>query len=128
MPPRILLDPPNAVLAIGLLYLVAGGVALAERRTGRYATVALVAAAVLFVPLVLILSVSLGTVKPDQPAAAAHRSAPAVDAHRTRRPGRALVRTSRRSQHRHRRHDARLGRDRVHVLRRWSAGRRAVPG
>ncbi len=59
--PRILIDPPNAVLAIGLLYLVAGGIALAERRTGRYATVALVAAAVLFVPLVLILSVSLGT-------------------------------------------------------------------
>lgn len=59
--PRIPLDPPNAVLAIGLLYLVAGGVALAERRARRYATVALVAAAVLFVPLILILSVSLGT-------------------------------------------------------------------
>lgn len=59
--PRLPVDPPNAVLAIGLLYLVAGTVALAKRWTGRYATVALVAAAVLFVPLVLILSVSLGT-------------------------------------------------------------------
>jgi len=59
--PRIPLDPPNAVLVIGLLYLVAGGVALAERRARRYATVALLAAAVLFVPLILILSVSLGT-------------------------------------------------------------------
>jgi len=59
--PRLPIDPPNAVLAIGLLYLVAGAVALAKRWTGRYATVALVAAAVLFVPLILILSVSLGT-------------------------------------------------------------------
>lgn len=59
--PRLPIDPPNAVLAIGLLYLVAGSVALAKRWTGRYATVALVAAAVLFVPLILILSVSLGT-------------------------------------------------------------------
>ena len=59
--PRLPIDPPNAVLAIGLLYLVAGSVALAKRWTGRYANVALLAAAVLFVPLVLILSVSLGT-------------------------------------------------------------------
>ncbi len=59
--PRLPIDPPNAVLAIGLLYLVAGSVALAKRWTGRYATVALLAAAGLFVPLVLILSVSLGT-------------------------------------------------------------------
>lgn len=60
--PRILLDPPNAVLAIGMVYLIAGGIALAGRRTGRYATVALVTAAVLLVPLTLVLSVSLGTV------------------------------------------------------------------
>ncbi len=59
--PRLPIDPPNAVLAIGLLYLVAGSVALAKRWTGRYATVALLAAAVLFVPLVLILSVALGS-------------------------------------------------------------------
>lgn len=59
--PRLPIDPPNAVLGIGLLYLVAGSVALAKRWTGRYANVALLAAAVLFVPLVLILSVSLGT-------------------------------------------------------------------
>jgi len=49
------------VLVIGLLYLVAGGVAMAERRARRYAPVVLVAAAGLFVPLILILSVSLGT-------------------------------------------------------------------
>ncbi len=59
--PQLPIDPPSAVLAIGLLYLVAGSVALAKRWTGRYATVALVAAGVLFVPLVLVLSVSLGT-------------------------------------------------------------------
>ena len=58
--PRLPLDPPNAVLAIALLYLVVGAVALAHRRTGRYATVALIGAAVLAVPLVLVLSVALG--------------------------------------------------------------------
>ncbi|MGI8700339.1 MAG: ABC transporter permease [Nocardioidaceae bacterium] len=57
--PRLALDPPNAVLGIALLYFVAGGVALAHRWTGRYAGVALIGAAVLVVPLVLILSVAL---------------------------------------------------------------------
>lgn len=59
--PRLPLDPPGAVLAIGMLYLAAGAVALGERWTGRYAKVALLAAAALVVPLVLVLSVSLGT-------------------------------------------------------------------
>lgn len=58
--PRLSLDPPTAVLAIALLYLVAGAAALAQRWTGRYAKVALVGAAVLAVPLVLVLSVALG--------------------------------------------------------------------
>lgn len=59
--PRLPLDPPSTVLGIGLLFLVAGAVATAARRTGRYATVALVAAAALLIPLVLVVSVALGT-------------------------------------------------------------------
>jgi general nucleoside transport system permease protein len=57
--PRITVDPPNAVLAIGLLLLIVAGIALADRWTGRYATVALITGAVLFVPLVLICALAL---------------------------------------------------------------------
>jgi general nucleoside transport system permease protein len=59
--PRIPVDPPNAVLAIGVLFLVAALVALADRWTGRYAPVALLVAAVLFVPLALVCAVALSS-------------------------------------------------------------------
>ena len=57
--PRLPLDPPNAVLAIGVLFIIAALVALLDRWTGRYAGVALVVASVLFVPLVLICAIAL---------------------------------------------------------------------
>jgi simple sugar transport system permease protein len=57
--PRLTLDPPNAVLAIGVLFVIAALVALADRWTGRYAAVALITGAVLFVPLVLISALAL---------------------------------------------------------------------
>lgn len=57
--PRLTLDPPNAVLGIGILFLVAGGVAVAHRLTGRYTTVGLITAGLLVVPLILIISVAL---------------------------------------------------------------------
>lgn len=59
--PRLPLDPPHTVLTIALLYLVAGAVAVGRRWTGRYATVALVTAAAMSVPLVLVLSVSFSS-------------------------------------------------------------------
>ena len=59
--PRIPLDPPNMVLGIGILFLVAAIVALADRWTGRYAGVALAVASALFVPLVLVCAVALST-------------------------------------------------------------------
>ncbi len=59
--PRVPLDPPNMVLGIGILFLVAAAVALADRWTGRYAGVALAVATVLFVPLVLVCAVALST-------------------------------------------------------------------
>lgn len=57
--PRVTLDPSNAVLAIGVLFVVAGVIALFDRWTGRYAVIALIVAAVLFVPLALITSMGL---------------------------------------------------------------------
>ena len=57
--PRLVLDPANAVLAIGLLFVIAAVVALAERWTKRYATIALIVAAVLFAPLVLVCALAL---------------------------------------------------------------------
>lgn len=59
--PRIPLDPPNMVLGIGVLFVIAALVALADRWTGRYAAVALVASSVLFVPLVLVCAVALSS-------------------------------------------------------------------
>lgn len=59
--PRFPLDPPNAVLGIGVLFVIAAIVALADRWTRRYAGVALLFAAVLFVPLVLICAVALSS-------------------------------------------------------------------
>jgi ABC-type uncharacterized transport system permease subunit len=59
--PTIALDPPNTVLAIGILFVVAALVALLDRWTGRYAGVALVVASVLFVPLVLVCALALST-------------------------------------------------------------------
>ena len=59
--PRIPLDPPNLVLGIGILFIVAALVALADRWTGRYAGIALVVSSVLFVPLVLVCAVALSS-------------------------------------------------------------------
>src|SRR5688572_3210309 len=59
--PQISLDPPNLVLGIGILFLVAAAVALADRWTGRYAGVALVVCSILFVPLVLVCAVALSS-------------------------------------------------------------------
>ncbi|HVM20532.1 MAG TPA: hypothetical protein VM307_11270, partial [Egibacteraceae bacterium] len=39
--PRITLDPPNTVLGIGVLFVIAAIVALADRWTGRYAPISL---------------------------------------------------------------------------------------
>ncbi|MGH8908840.1 MAG: ABC transporter permease [Egibacteraceae bacterium] len=52
--PRITLDPPSAVLGIGLAVALAGAVALAEPWTRRWAGLALILATVLLVPLVLV--------------------------------------------------------------------------
>jgi simple sugar transport system permease protein len=57
--PRLVLDPPNAVLGIGVALVVAGGIAVADRWTGRAAQIALIVATVLLVPLVLICSLAL---------------------------------------------------------------------
>ncbi len=59
--PELPVDPPNAVLAIGVLFCVAGVVALAERWTHHYAGVALLVATGLFVPLVLVCSLALSS-------------------------------------------------------------------
>lgn len=57
--PRVSLDPPNAVLGIGLAFLVVAGLALADRWTGRWAVLGLLVAAFLVVPLTLIVSLAL---------------------------------------------------------------------
>ncbi|MPZ73696.1 MAG: ABC transporter permease [Nitriliruptorales bacterium] len=57
--PKAALDPPNTVLGIGILFVVAAMVALLDRWTGRYAGVALAVASVLFVPLVLVCAIAL---------------------------------------------------------------------
>ena len=57
--PRLVLDPANLVLLIGIVFIVAGIVAVFERWTGRYAKVALVISAILFAPLVLVAAVGL---------------------------------------------------------------------
>lgn len=57
--PRFPVDPTNAVRTIGLLYLLAGAVAVADRWTGRYASIGLVLAGALLIPLSLVLSLAL---------------------------------------------------------------------
>lgn len=59
--PRIVLDPPNAVRAIGLAWVIAGAVGLAQRQrlARRAAGPALVTATLLVVPLVLICGLAL---------------------------------------------------------------------
>ncbi len=57
--PEFPLDPPNAVLGIAVVYLLAAAVALAERWTGRYAAVLLGIAAALFAPLLLLCAMAL---------------------------------------------------------------------
>src|SRR5687768_10045161 len=59
--PKLVLDPANAVLGIGVLLIIVGLVALADRWTKRYATVALLFGAILFVPLVLICALALSS-------------------------------------------------------------------
>ncbi|MGH3665880.1 MAG: ABC transporter permease, partial [Egibacteraceae bacterium] len=59
--PEFPVDPPNAVLAIGVLYILAAVAALAERWTKRYAGVALTVAAALFAPLLLICAMALSS-------------------------------------------------------------------
>lgn len=59
--PSLPLDPPNATAAIGVLLIVLGAVAIAERWTGRWASVAMLVAAVLLVPLALIVSLALSS-------------------------------------------------------------------
>ena len=57
--PEFPVDPPNAVLGIAVIFLLAGALALAERWTKRYAAVFLVVAAALFAPLLLICAMAL---------------------------------------------------------------------
>ena len=57
--PKLVLDPANMVLGIGVLFVIAGLVALAERWTKRYAGIALLISAILLVPLVLVTAVAL---------------------------------------------------------------------
>ena len=54
------LSPPLWVTVIGLLFVGAGLVALAEQYTGRWSTIGLVVAAASFVPLVIVLGLALG--------------------------------------------------------------------
>ncbi|CAN5847115.1 ABC transporter permease [soil metagenome] len=57
--PQVGVQPAAFTLGTGLLFVLAGVVALGERWTGRYAGVALLVATVLFVPLVLVTSLAL---------------------------------------------------------------------
>jgi ABC-type uncharacterized transport system permease subunit len=52
--PRVPLDPPNTVLAMGVVMALLGGVAVAEPRTKRWALVALLVGAALAVPVILV--------------------------------------------------------------------------
>ena len=57
--PRLPLDPPNTAAGIGAMILLAGVAALLERRTGRWAGVALLGSVALVVPLVLVSALAL---------------------------------------------------------------------
>ena len=57
--PSLPLDPPNALRGIGVLLVLAGLAGVFERRAGRWAGIALLVAAVLIVPLVLVAGVAL---------------------------------------------------------------------
>lgn len=59
--PTFTFDPPNVVLGIGVLFVLAALVALADRWTRHYAGVALVVASILFVPLVLVSALALSS-------------------------------------------------------------------
>lgn len=57
--PEFSVDPPNGAVGIGVAFILLGGVGILQRRTGRWASLALLAAAVLLVPLTLIASLAL---------------------------------------------------------------------
>lgn len=57
--PTLAFNPATVVLGIGVLLVIAAGIALADRWTGRWAGIALVGATVLIVPLLLVLSLAL---------------------------------------------------------------------
>ena len=59
--PSFTFDPPNATMALAILLLLLGTVGIADRWTGRWASSALLIAAGLFVPLVLVISVALSS-------------------------------------------------------------------
>lgn len=59
--PSVTLDPGGAVLAVGVVLVLAGITGIVERRLGRITSVALAVATALFIPLVLILSLAYST-------------------------------------------------------------------
>lgn len=59
--PHVTLDPPNATAGIGVLFLLLAGVGIADRWTRRWASLALLSAAILLVPLTLIASLALSS-------------------------------------------------------------------
>lgn len=59
--PSTTLDPPNATLGIGAVLVLLGAVGIADRWTRQWASAALLAAAVLLVPLVLVASLALSS-------------------------------------------------------------------
>ena len=59
--PALTLDPPGALLAAGVLLVVAGLAGLAERWTGRAGSLLLLAATVVLVPLSIVLALTWST-------------------------------------------------------------------
>ena len=59
--PEFTVDPPNATVGMGVLLILLGAVGVAQRWTGRAASVALIVAAVAFVPIILIASLALSS-------------------------------------------------------------------
>jgi ABC-type uncharacterized transport system permease subunit len=61
--PALPLDPVNAVRGIGVAWVLAGGTAVAQRRVGRWAGVALLIATALVVPFVLVAALALSSAR-----------------------------------------------------------------
>ena len=128
-PLKVVFSPSTIVTAIGIIFVLTAVATFFERRSERLASGSLLLPRSSFIPLVLVLALALSTAPDTNITQLLVESLRLGTPDRARGHVRAVVRALRRRQHRHRGHDAGVGRHRVHDLcahRRRAGHRRAL--